>query len=109
MVVGFEVVDLAEDFEVEDLGVADLVEDTVAVLVVVEDPLEELVLHGQHHGLQEVLTHMGIIDHIIGIIVLGGIIIDHGIIDGGTLLGGQDIIIVLGITPLCILGEEYYL
>jgi hypothetical protein len=45
---------------------------------------------------------MDTIDHIGGIIVHGGGIIDHGIIDGGILHGGQDIIIDLGIIPRCI-------
>lgn len=44
-----------------------------------------------------------LVDVIMDIIGMVGGDIDHGIGDGGTLLGGQVIIIVLGITLPCIL------
>ena len=50
-----------------------------------------------------------IIDLIGDIIVLGGIITDPGIIDGGIPRGGLDVIIDLGIILLCILEVVYYL
>ncbi len=55
------------------------------------------------------MVHIDIhhIDLIGDIIVLGGIITDPGIIDGGTPHGGPDVIIDPGIILLCILEVVY--
>ena len=55
-----------------------------------------------------VLTDIPCIDHIEDIIALIGGITDLGIIGGGILHGGRDIIIVPGIILPCMLVEGYY-
>ena len=91
---------VAEDFVV--------VEDSAVEDVVVEDLLEELVLHVQLQDLEGDLIHMAIIDHIVDITDHGGIIIDLGIIDGGIPHIGQVVGIVLSIIVLSIWVEESY-
>jgi hypothetical protein len=102
-VVVFEV---AEELEVVVFEVADLeVDIEVEVHGVVEDLLEERVLH-----VQLLVPHVVPIDTIIiGLIEdiidpIGGII-DLGIIDGIITHGGQDTIIDRGITLPCMLEE----
>jgi hypothetical protein len=94
-----EVVD-SEEAEVADLEV------DIVVVVVVEDPLEELAHLAQLQALGEVLILMAIIDHIADITDHRGGIIDLGITDGGIPHGGQDIIIVPGIIALFMLVGE---
>jgi hypothetical protein len=103
--VDFGVVEV--DSEAVEVG-SEAVEDIVAEDVVVEDLLEELVLHVQLQDLEGGPIHMAIIDHIIDITDLGGIIIDHGIIDGGIPHIGRVVGIVLSIIALYIWVEGFY-
>ncbi len=91
------------DFVVEEAALAEdsgAGVDIVEEAVVVEDLLEELVLHVQLQDLEGDLIHMAIIDRIIDITDHGGIIIDLGITDGGIPHIGQVIGIVLSIIAL---------
>ncbi len=102
--VDLEAVAVVEAVEV-DFGA---VEDIGAEDAVVEDLLEELVLHVLLQDLEGDPIHMAIIDRTEGITDLGGIIIDLGIIDGGIPHIGQVVGIVLSIIVLFIWVEGFY-
>ena len=88
--------EVAVDSGVVDSGVVD--SEVVEVIVdLVGDHLEEQVPLEQYQDLVVVLILIEDVDHIVGIIDPGGITIDLGIIVGGIIHGGQDIIIDLGI------------